>query len=116
MSGYTPTTEQVRERFVDGFPMDTWATSRATCGAQFDRWLAEHDHAVLVEYEKRRKPDPIHIDNIDSLHAATWLAEHDAEVKAQAWDEGKDAEREFQNRPRGEWWLVENPYRKGAGQ
>jgi hypothetical protein len=42
-----PTTAEVRERFVDGFPMDTWVVSRAECGEDFDRWLAEHDARVL---------------------------------------------------------------------
>lgn len=116
MSEYVPTTAEVRERFVDGFPMDTWAVSRAACGEEFDRWLADHDRGVRLAYEETRKPDPIHIDNIDGLHAATWLAEHDAQVLEALAD-----------RVRADWapetcpWVgalddAAAEYRKGAGQ
>jgi hypothetical protein len=44
---------------------------------------AVNDQEVREVYEERRKPDPIHIDNIDGLHAGTWLAAHDAEVRAE---------------------------------
>lgn len=43
---YTPSVEEVRERFVDGFPIDTWLISREQCGTDFDRWLAAHDAQV----------------------------------------------------------------------
>lgn len=45
-SEFTPTTAEVRERFIDGFPMDTWVVARAELGADFDRWLAAHDAEV----------------------------------------------------------------------
>lgn len=48
-----PTTAEVRERFIDGFPMDTWAVSRAECGQDFDRWLAAHDAQVLHDAAER---------------------------------------------------------------
>ena len=49
MSDRTPTEQEVRERFIDGFPMDTWIESRTTVGAEFDRWLVEHDRQVKAE-------------------------------------------------------------------
>ena len=54
----------------------------------FSEWLAEHDRAVLIRYEERRKPNPVHIDNIDGQSAKDWLTEHDREVAEAAWDEG----------------------------
>ena len=45
---YTPTTDEVRERFIDGFPFDTWAVSRDQCGREFDRWLTARDRAVAA--------------------------------------------------------------------
>jgi len=48
MTDYTPTTAEVRERFIDGFPMDTWAVARDECGRDFDRWLAQHDAEVAA--------------------------------------------------------------------
>ena len=48
MSEYTPTTEEVRERFIDGFPIDTWAVSREECGQDFDRWKAEVERAAAA--------------------------------------------------------------------
>jgi hypothetical protein len=49
MSEYTPTREEVRERFIDGFPMDTWAVARDECGREFDRWLTKHDAEKQAE-------------------------------------------------------------------
>lgn len=49
MAEGTPTTGEVRERFIDGFPFDTWATSRDQCGREFDRWLAAHDREVAAK-------------------------------------------------------------------
>lgn len=46
---YMPTTEEVRERYIDGFPIDTWAVAREGCGTDFDRWLAAHDAVVRRE-------------------------------------------------------------------
>ena len=48
-----PTTAEVRERFIDGFPFDTWAVARATLGDEFDRWLSAHDEAVRQEERER---------------------------------------------------------------
>jgi hypothetical protein len=44
--------------------------------------LAGYAERVKVKYEEQRKPEPIHIDNIDSVNAATWLAKHDEELTA----------------------------------
>ncbi|HRN30348.1 MAG TPA: hypothetical protein PK890_11710, partial [Terrimesophilobacter sp.] len=46
---YAPTTREVRERFIDGFPIDTWVVARDDAGRDFDRWLAEHDRQVKAE-------------------------------------------------------------------
>lgn len=46
---YTPSVAEVRERYVDGFPIDTWVVARDSVGAEFDRWLAEHDAQVRAE-------------------------------------------------------------------
>lgn len=48
-----PTTAEVRERFIDGFPFDTWAVARATLGDEFDRWLSAHDEAIRREERAR---------------------------------------------------------------
>ncbi len=45
----TPTTEEVRERFVDGFPMDTWMVARQEAVADFDRWLRARDAQKWAE-------------------------------------------------------------------
>ena len=42
------------------------------------------------------------------------ITEHARQVAEAAWDEGKSAERAFQNRPRGDWYPVLNPYREAA--
>lgn len=41
--------------------------------------------------------------------------QYDEEIRRareEAWEEGKAAEREFQHRPFGTWYMVENPYRR----
>ncbi len=48
MSEIMPTTGEVRERFIDGFPIDTWAVSRDECGQDFDRWKAEVERAAAA--------------------------------------------------------------------
>lgn len=53
----------------------------------------------------------IRIDKIIALVARQSPASTTA---ADAWDEGKAAERKFQNRPRGDWYMVCNPYRVAA--
>jgi hypothetical protein len=82
---------QVRETFVRGREQHADFTGINNSRAEFERWLATHDQEVLVEYEGRRKPEPIHIDNIDGQNAAEWLATHDAEVRAAALKEAQEA-------------------------
>lgn len=41
MNDWMPTTEEVRERFIDGFPIDTWAVARDSVGQDFDRWMRQ---------------------------------------------------------------------------
>ena len=76
MSEYTPTTAEVRERFVDGFPMDTWALARDECALDFDRWLAEHDrrHAVKALRDAAGQ--------IDASDAVRWLRAEAARLEA----------------------------------
>ena len=40
---YTPTRDEVRERFIDGFPFDTWVLSRDRIGQDYDRYEAARD-------------------------------------------------------------------------
>lgn len=81
---YTPTVEDVRDEWCYGIQdvdMDGHVVvSFREAGEQFDRWLAEHDHQVRVEYESLRNPSPILIENVDSQPAGAWLAEHDAQL------------------------------------
>ena len=60
-SDRVPTTREVRERFVDGFPMDAWAVSRAECAADFDRWLAAHDAEVRDAALASREAPPAYL-------------------------------------------------------
>lgn len=45
MNDYTPTTEEVRELFLQ----DTLPGERNEAGEQFDRWLADHDRTAKAE-------------------------------------------------------------------
>jgi hypothetical protein len=76
-----------RIAFQGGDPEHYEAVSGGIYHDAADAILAEflpaHDERVRVEYEERRKPDPIHIDNIDSVNAATWFAAHDERVRAE---------------------------------
>ena len=49
MAESTPTTREVRDRFIDGFPIDTWVVARDDVGRDFDRWLAAHDREVAAQ-------------------------------------------------------------------
>jgi hypothetical protein len=75
---YIPTTEQIRQGYAGNAP-DYTRQSRL---AAFDHWLQEHDRRVLVEYESRRLPGPMRIENIDGVRASVWLNEHDQRIKA----------------------------------
>lgn len=89
MSEFTPTTEQVRSGYATdpeaeyrnpvNYPAEEHENGRA-----FDRWLAQHDHEVRVAYEERRKPDPIHIDNIDGTDAVAFMERQKREWQAEA--------------------------------
>jgi len=50
-------------------------------GRNFDRALAAHDAEVILEYVKRAKPEPIHIDNIDGVKASDWFRARDAATR-----------------------------------
>ena len=43
------TTAEARERFIDGFPFDTWVVSRDQIGQDFDRWLASVKSQAAAE-------------------------------------------------------------------
>ena len=49
MSGYTPSVDEVRERYIDGFPIDTWVVARNSVGEEFDRMIE------AVRAEEREK-------------------------------------------------------------
>lgn len=65
-----PTTSQVRNAYATA-PMAT--DPRPVAAEEFDAWLEDHDQKVRTEYEKRRAPGPIKIQNIDSQPANVWL-------------------------------------------
>lgn len=111
MSDYTPTVVGVRAAYLAGadpvFSEDGRRTDYRTqtmLGFEFDRWLAEHDHAVLTRWEMTRKPDPIVIENIQGEPAAAWLAR----TKADVWDEAVLAA----SVETGAALAVTNPYRE----
>jgi hypothetical protein len=57
--------------------------------ALFSQWLTVHDHHVLRRhYETVQALPPVILENIQGEPAAEWLAKHDREVAAKAWDEG----------------------------
>lgn len=94
---HTPSMFTIRSVFSDywtGEAIPSNHPDRERFRAEFDRGLAAHDHEVRVEWEKRRRPDPLLIENIDGIAAGRWLAEHDREVAEKAWDEGRDAHRD----------------------
>lgn len=46
MTEHTPSTDEIRERFIDGFPFDTWVVARVAEGAAFDAWLNQHESEI----------------------------------------------------------------------
>lgn len=110
---YTPTVVGVRSAYCAGAD-PIWTESAGTTPyrtqadmeQEFDRWLAEHDHAVRTRWEMTRKPDPIIIENIQGEPAAVWMLRQ----RAEAWDEGYGKGQE-------DWTFIErdrttNPYRE----
>ena len=55
MSGYTPTTEEVREAWLtaEHEERDPFSTSDDDLRAEFDRWLAAHDAEILEKAAQR---------------------------------------------------------------
>ena len=51
MSDYTPTTDEVRDRYAWG-RSDVEYGPDAEAEAEFDLWLAEHDATVRADHEK----------------------------------------------------------------
>ena len=49
--------------------------------AEGERAIDAHDAEVILEYVKRSKPDPIHIDNIDGVKAGDWFRARDAATR-----------------------------------
>lgn len=82
---FTPTDEEMRY---------VYARNNPDAADEWDRWLAEHDDAVRLEYEKRRSATPVVIENIQGTPADQWLAEHDAQVLRDAADEVEASGRE----------------------
>jgi len=54
---HMPTTEEVREYYVLGVPVDTWLAARDEYGLAFDRWLAQHDAEVARRAEVKALRD-----------------------------------------------------------
>ena len=86
MSEYTPSMDMIRRAYVSvngARAMYSRAADddRALVGRNFDRALAAHDAEVILEYVKRAKPEPIHIDNIDGVKAGDWFRAHDAATR-----------------------------------
>lgn len=87
---YTPSTEQVRDYYMQGAPIDTWLTPRIDVRHEFDRWLAARDaevaelrDALMHESETTQNA----LDRSESLRQQ--LAERDiviARVRAYAED------------------------------
>lgn len=69
---YTPTTEEMRERYQD------WADEfslAASPGADFDRWLVAHDAQVLRDAAMATRTDRFRIDEgISTAYANTFEA------------------------------------------
>jgi len=88
MSDYTPTTETVRGRYVLATVNDLRfpgsASYEARLLAEFDRWLAEHDAALVAEHEQE------HQRVIDGLKAC-WKVDMQGRREAEA---ERDAARE----------------------
>lgn len=85
---YTPTTEQIRERYEDGF--DDYVTGLE----DFDRWLAAHDAevrvAALAEQEGRRQFTAAYRaanGNVIALDTPTAVREHASNTVAEFADE-----------------------------
>ena len=65
-------------------------------GEMFNRAIAAHDAEVILDYVRRAKPGPIHIDNIDGVKAGDWFRARDAAtreavlVEVAEWHEEKE--------------------------
>ena len=82
MSEYTPSMDMIRRAYVSvngarAVYSRAADDDRALVGRNFDRAIAAHDAEVILEYVKRAKPGPIHIDNIDGVKAGDWFRAHD---------------------------------------
>ena len=86
MSEYTPSMDMIRRAYVSvngarAVYSRAADDDRALVGRNFDRAIAAHEAEVILEYVKRAKPEPIHIDNIDGVKAGDWFRARDAEVR-----------------------------------
>ena len=91
MREYTPSMDDLRLAYqLETQEVDedgNVVTGFDQAGEMFNRAIAAHDYEVILEYIKRSKPEPIHIDNIDGVKAGDWLKAHDAEVRLEVLQE-----------------------------
>ena len=80
-SEYTPSMEVVRQVYALHPRINMLGAHRDEVAAEYDRAIDAHDAEVILEYVKRAKPEPIHIDNIDGVKASDWFRAHDAATR-----------------------------------
>ena len=78
---YTPSMEVVRQVYALHPRINMLGAHRDEVAAEYDRAIDAHDAEVILEYVKRAKPEPTHIDNIDGVKAGDWFRARDAEVR-----------------------------------
>ena len=80
-----PTTGEVRERFIDGFPIDTWAVSRDECGQDFDRWKADVERAAAARALEEFADQMTTGFNAGTLNAEQRAIKREARARAEAY-------------------------------
>lgn len=63
---HTPTIAEARERYIDGFPIDTWVVARDDVGQEFDRLVAHIRAEALREAAEAWRRD-------NDIVVSTWL-------------------------------------------
>ena len=79
MSEYTPSIPSLigawvkTQRKRNALHGPDYFQSEGELRAEGERAIDAHDAEVILEYVKRAKPEPIHIDNIDGVKASDWF-------------------------------------------
>lgn len=73
-------------------------------------FMPQHDKRVVIEYEERRRPDPVHIDNIDGVPAAVWFATQEERVRRQAAAEALEQAANWMQVGIGDPWRPDDPH------